>query len=92
MLMMPAQHFPLAAHSVHAAGLMGVSLIVLVLLLHATLFVGALISITTSGLGGGMKLIWIAFAFIAPFLGSLLWFIFGWSYASRQRQGAVDQY
>jgi hypothetical protein len=39
--------------------------------------VSALFSILGSRLGGGMKLVWVVFAFCAPFLGSLLWFGFG---------------
>ncbi|MGY5129343.1 PLD nuclease N-terminal domain-containing protein [Streptomyces nigrescens] len=40
-------------------------------------FFGALLSIVRSDLTGGMKLVWVAFAFIAPFLGCLLWFLVG---------------
>ncbi|WP_208609508.1 PLD nuclease N-terminal domain-containing protein [Streptomyces atriruber] len=43
----------------------------------ALLFVGALISIARSRLTGGMKFAWLVFAFVLPFLGSLLWFLFG---------------
>ncbi|MEU6128874.1 PLD nuclease N-terminal domain-containing protein [Saccharopolyspora sp. NPDC047091] len=48
------------------------------------LFIAALISILGSGLSGGMKLVWIVLAFIAPFLGSLLWFVVGRSDARRR--------
>ncbi|MFE3650113.1 PLDc N-terminal domain-containing protein [Streptomyces sp. NPDC059101] len=82
------QHTLLAANSVHANHLMAAGLIILPMLLYAALFVGALISITASRLSGGMKLVWIVFAFIAPFLGSLLWFVFGRRDASRRRRFA----
>ncbi|WP_410667531.1 PLD nuclease N-terminal domain-containing protein [Amycolatopsis sp. cmx-4-68] len=46
-------------------------------LAFAVLFLSALVSILGSRLTGGMKLVWVVFAFCAPFLGSLLWFAFG---------------
>ncbi|HEY3472919.1 MAG TPA: PLD nuclease N-terminal domain-containing protein [Amycolatopsis sp.] len=48
-----------------------------VVLAFAVLFLAALISILGSRLTGGMKLVWVIFAFCAPFLGSLLWFAVG---------------
>lgn len=48
-----------------------------VLLAFVVLFVAALVSILGSRLTGGMKLVWVIFAFCAPFLGSLLWFAVG---------------
>ncbi|GAB3157896.1 hypothetical protein GCM10027258_67840 [Amycolatopsis stemonae] len=48
-----------------------------VLLAFAGLFLAALVSILGSRLTGGMKLVWVIFAFCAPFLGSLLWFVVG---------------
>jgi hypothetical protein len=47
------------------------------LLAFVVLFLAALVSILGSPLTGGMKLVWVGFAFCAPFLGSLLWFVFG---------------
>jgi phospholipase D-like protein len=44
---------------------------------YLVFFIGALISILGSAQSGGMKLIWIIFAFCAPFLGPLLWFLVG---------------
>lgn len=38
---------------------------------------GGLLSIVRSDLPGGMKLVWIVFALMAPFLGCLLWFLVG---------------
>jgi hypothetical protein len=40
-------------------------------------FIAALVSILKSPQSGGMKLVWVVFAFCAPFLGSLLWFAIG---------------
>ncbi|MEU5547915.1 PLD nuclease N-terminal domain-containing protein [Streptomyces sioyaensis] len=50
---------------------------VILTLAYVGLFVSALISIIRSALSGGMKLIWVVFAFIAPFIGSSLWFLIG---------------
>jgi hypothetical protein len=47
------------------------------LLAFVVLFLAALISVLGSRLTAGMKLVWVIFAFCAPFLGSLLWFMFG---------------
>ncbi|GAA4865510.1 PLD nuclease N-terminal domain-containing protein [Saccharopolyspora rosea] len=44
---------------------------------YVLLFIAALISIVTSTLDGAMKVVWLIFAFIAPFIGSLLWFLVG---------------
>ncbi|MGW5742810.1 PLD nuclease N-terminal domain-containing protein [Amycolatopsis sp. NPDC003861] len=46
-------------------------------LAFAVLFLAALVGILRSPLTGGMKLVWVVFAFCAPFLGSVLWFLFG---------------
>jgi membrane protein DedA with SNARE-associated domain len=43
----------------------------------ALLFLAALVSVLRSRQPGGMKLVWVVFAFCAPFLGSLLWFVIG---------------
>lgn len=40
-------------------------------------FFGALLSIVRSDLTGGMKLVWLVFALMAPLLGCLLWFLVG---------------
>jgi len=48
-----------------------------VVLAFVVLFLSALVSILGSRLTGGMKLVWVIFAFCAPFLGSLLWFAVG---------------
>ncbi|MEU1407705.1 PLD nuclease N-terminal domain-containing protein [Streptomyces sp. NPDC005728] len=49
-----------------------------------TLYFGALLSIVRSDLTGGMKLVWVVFALMAPFLGSLLWFLVGRRDAQRR--------
>ncbi|WP_116199265.1 PLDc N-terminal domain-containing protein [Amycolatopsis circi] len=41
------------------------------------LFIGALVSVLGSPLGLGMKFVWVIFAFCAPFLGPMLWFLVG---------------
>ncbi|MGW7534419.1 PLD nuclease N-terminal domain-containing protein [Amycolatopsis sp. NPDC054798] len=41
------------------------------------LFLCALVSVLGSPLGAGMKFVWVVFAFCAPFLGPLLWFLVG---------------
>ncbi|MGV9295276.1 PLDc N-terminal domain-containing protein [Amycolatopsis sp. NPDC003676] len=41
------------------------------------LFLGALVSVLGSPLGFVMKFVWVVFAFCAPFLGPVLWFLVG---------------
>ncbi|SHL60683.1 PLD nuclease N-terminal domain-containing protein [Streptomyces yunnanensis] len=41
------------------------------------LYFGGLLSIVRSDLTGGMKLVWVVFALMAPFFGCLLWFLVG---------------
>ncbi|MFF2808197.1 PLD nuclease N-terminal domain-containing protein [Streptomyces sp. NPDC058000] len=41
------------------------------------LYFGALLSIVRPDLTGGMKLVRLVFALMAPFLGCLLWFLVG---------------
>lgn len=48
------------------------------------LFFGALLSIVRSDLTGGMKLVWVVFALMAPFFGCLLWFLVGRRDAGRR--------
>ena len=67
----------LAANTHQIAGGALLAAIGLAFLAYAVLFIGALISILCSAHTGGMKLAWIVFAFVAPFLGSLLWFVIG---------------
>lgn len=49
------------------------------------LFAAALVSIITAPLSGGMKLVWLVFAFVAPVIGSLLWFLVGRGDSHRRR-------
>ncbi|MCX2733798.1 PLD nuclease N-terminal domain-containing protein [Saccharopolyspora sp. NFXS83] len=73
-----AQHSALAASTGEQVGAWVLTGGVLaVVAAFAVLFIAALISILGSGLSGGMKLVWIVLAFLAPFLGSLLWFAVG---------------
>jgi membrane protein DedA with SNARE-associated domain len=58
-------------------GVVGAALLVGILLAYALLVLGALISALRSPLTGGMKLVWIIFIFIAPFIGSICWFLIG---------------
>lgn len=41
------------------------------------LFVGALVSVLRADMSGSMKVVWVVFAFCAPFLGPVLWFLVG---------------
>ncbi|MER7082698.1 Phospholipase_D-nuclease N-terminal [Saccharopolyspora kobensis] len=58
-------------------------LIALPVLLYVGLIIGALISILGSAQTFGMKVVWIIFVFVAPFLGSILWFVIGRGNARR---------
>lgn len=80
-----AQHSALAATTGEQVGgwaLAGGALAVVAA--FVVLFIAALISILGSGLSGGMKLVWIVLAFLAPFIGSLLWFVVGRPDASKR--------
>jgi hypothetical protein len=48
-----------------------------VLAAYILLVIGAFFSALFSPASGGMKLVWIIFIVIAPFIGSLLWFLVG---------------
>ncbi|GAB3008217.1 PLD nuclease N-terminal domain-containing protein [Amycolatopsis acidiphila] len=52
-------------------------LLVAVVAAFVLLVVGAVVSVLRSRLTPGMKLVWVVFVFIAPFIGSLLWFLIG---------------
>lgn len=51
-------------------------------------YFSGLLSIVRSDLTGGMKLVWVVFALMAPFLGSLLWFFVG-RHDAQRRAGIV---
>ncbi|WP_405056458.1 PLD nuclease N-terminal domain-containing protein [Kribbella sp. NBC_01505] len=44
---------------------------------YVLLVIGAFFSALFSEASGGMKLVWIIFIVMAPFIGSLLWFLVG---------------
>ncbi|MDQ0960731.1 4-amino-4-deoxy-L-arabinose transferase-like glycosyltransferase [Streptomyces sp. B4I13] len=81
-------HMTLAATSVEVAGAAVTLAFILCGFAAVVLFISALVSILKSRLTGGMKLVWIVFAFAAPFLGSLCWFVIGRKDAQR-RPGVV---
>ncbi|MFD9339522.1 PLD nuclease N-terminal domain-containing protein [Streptomyces sp. NPDC060028] len=72
-----AHEMTLAATSESAISIALVGVVAAAGIAYVAFFVAALVSIARSGLTGGMKLGWIVFAFVAPFLGSLLWFLVG---------------
>lgn len=63
----------------------GMGLATLLLFGWLSLFICALVSIIASPHTVGMKIVWLVFAFVAPFLGSLLWFIVGRGDVYRRR-------
>jgi uncharacterized membrane protein len=65
-------------------GLVAGVLLVALLAAYVLFIVGAFISILRSHFPAGMKFVWAVFVVIAPFLGSLLWFLIGRGYAERQ--------
>jgi hypothetical protein len=58
-------------------GPVAAAVLVIAALGYVVFFLAALISILGSRQSGGMKLVWIIFAFCAPFLGPVLWFLVG---------------
>jgi len=56
---------------------LGTAAIIAVVAAYAALVIGAFFSALFSPASAGMKLVWIVFIVIAPFLGSLLWFAVG---------------
>lgn len=58
-------------------------LTVALILVAVGVYISTLISIIVSPAAKGMKLVWIAFAFIAPIIGSVLWFLVGRRHAQR---------
>jgi hypothetical protein len=58
-------------------GALGGAGIIAILAAYVLLVLGALFSSLTAPQSGGMKLVWLVFIVIAPFVGSLLWFLFG---------------
>lgn len=58
-------------------GVIGGALLIGALVAYVVLVVGAFFSALFSSATAGMKLVWIVFIVIAPFVGSLLWFLVG---------------
>jgi len=58
-------------------GFLGAAGIIAVFAAYALLVIGAFFSALFSSASGGMKLVWIVFIVIAPFIGSALWFLVG---------------
>lgn len=58
-------------------GVIGGALLIGALVAYVLLVVGAFFSALFSSATAGMKLVWIVFIVIAPFVGSLLWFLVG---------------
>ncbi|MFG1905919.1 PLDc N-terminal domain-containing protein [Kribbella sp. NPDC048928] len=58
-------------------GVIGGALLIGALVAYVLLVVGAFFSALFSSATAGMKLVWIVFIVIAPFIGSLLWFLVG---------------
>lgn len=81
------QAAPESGEQVASLALIGSAL--LVLLVYAVLFIAALISIIVSSHTGGMKLAWLVFVVVAPFLGSVLWFLVGRGDAMRREAVAI---
>lgn len=75
--------FALSEQAERAWGVGAVVVIGLLVVAYLVFFIGTLISILGSTQSGGTKLVWIIFAFFAPFLGPLVWFLIG------RRQAAV---
>jgi hypothetical protein len=61
----------------HLWGVAGGTVLIGVLIAYALLVIGAFFSALFSAATAGMKLVWIVFIVIAPFIGSLLWFLVG---------------
>ncbi len=70
-------YFALERESPNLGNVVAVIAIGLVVLAYFAFFIGALVSVLRSDQSGGMKLVWVIFAFCAPFLGPLLWFTIG---------------
>ena len=89
--MMQAQlvhHMALAATGGEVIGAAVTAVFLLCGLACLVFFISTLVSILKSPLTGGMKLVWVILAFMAPFLGSLCWFVIGRKDAQR-RTGVV---
>ncbi|MER5934835.1 PLD nuclease N-terminal domain-containing protein [Streptomyces sp. NPDC002054] len=84
-------HITLAATSENTISYVALGVVAVIGIAYAVLFIAALVSIARSALTGAMKLGWIVFACVAPFLGSALWFLIG-RRDSQRRPGAVPEW
>lgn len=82
--------YALATHTVStAAGSAGAvhiglaALALLPLVAFVVLVIVSLVSIIASAQEFGMKLVWVVLVLIAPFIGSVLWFLIGRGHARR---------
>jgi hypothetical protein len=62
---------------VDGLGVLAIAAMLAVVLAYALLVIGAVVGILRSPQPGGMKLVWLVFVVVAPFLGSALWFLVG---------------
>jgi hypothetical protein len=84
---MITEHTAPLADATHVGLTVAHLLVILVLLGLLALFVGTLVSIVRSELSWGMKLVWVALAFVAPVLGTALWLLIGRRDAQRRAFG-----
>lgn len=55
----------------------GLTAVLVAAVAAAVLVIAAVIGIIASRLDGGMKVVWLVLVVVAPFIGSLLWFLVG---------------
>lgn len=58
-------------------GILPAVLLTAVIVAFVVFVFGAVVSVLRSSLTGGMKFVWIVLVFLAPFIGSLLWYVIG---------------
>lgn len=78
-----ATHGLLASTSASAGHYALSAVSVLPVLAYVVLVLSALVSIIASPQEFGMKIVWAVLVFVAPFIGSLLWFFIGRGHARR---------
>ncbi|GHF65902.1 ABC-type multidrug transport system permease subunit [Amycolatopsis bartoniae] len=62
----------------HSVPQLALAALIVALVAACVLFVvGAVVSVLRAPLAAGLKLVWIVLVCVAPFLGSLLWFVIG---------------
>ncbi|PSK88057.1 uncharacterized protein DUF2545 [Murinocardiopsis flavida] len=55
----------------------GLAAVAAAMIAYVVLIIAAVIGIISARLTGGMKLVWCVLVFLAPFVGSILWFLVG---------------